>query len=218
MPRLLQVGGGPGGWPDAEALVAGRCTPARHRPASLVDPALPRDRPAGEGRSEPRTVTRLASLEEDFYPILEAELASRSMPFHHQRISRRSIAGWPDYTIVAGDWLMFAELKAIGGEPTEAQWAWLHRLRGPWRASAVVAVDALDELLRIVDALKARRIEGPAGLAAGIVVLGSVKVPSAFAGGVLAGRGRPDASSAAGSPATRRRPRRPCTPRSRRGS
>lgn len=153
-------------------------------------------------------MTRLAELERDYYPGLEAELTNRRMDFHHQHDSRRSVAGWPDYTILAGPWLMFAELKAMGKSPTFDQWRWLQVLAGPWRGTAVVGVDALDELLRLVDAMKAGRLDGLAGLGA-VLVLGSVKVPPGFDGGRLLGRGlqgAPSDSAPRSSAAPRHRP------------
>lgn len=165
-------------------------------------------------------MTRPLARERDYYPLLEAELKVRELPYYHPWRSDHSVSGYPDFTIVAGDWLMFAELKMPGKAPTQAQWDWLHRLRGPWRASAAVGTDALDELVRLIDAMKARRLEGATGLQGfpGVLILGGVRVPRGFAGGLVAGRALRAGSSAAGSTATEPRPRRPCTRRASPGS
>lgn len=166
-------------------------------------------------------MTRAPIDETDYYPLIEAELKTRGLTYYHTHTSRRSVAGFPDYTVMgAGSWLMFAEVKAIGKSPTADQWRMLHLLRGPWRASVCVAVDALDELYQLLDNMRKPGTLDSFGMPGfgGIVVLGSVRLPSGFAGGVRVGRGlRAAEDAAAPTPGDGSR-RRPCSRRSRRAS
>lgn len=162
-------------------------------------------------------MTRISDDETAYYPGIETELKLRGLTYYHTHTSRRSVAGFPDYTIAgAGSWLLFAEVKAIGKGPTEAQWSMLHRLRGPWRASVVVAVDALDELYQFLDNMKKPGTLDAFGMPGfgGVLLLGSVRLPAAFAGGVYVGRAAaarqaaPAAAGPSGTPGSRCRPRR----------
>lgn len=149
-------------------------------------------------------MTRILSAkprEEDWYWPLEEALRLYRLPYYHTRSSRGSVAGWPDYAILAGRWLLFAEIKTEGGSPTEAQWAWLRGLRGPWRLSALVDGREYLALAELAVDMQAGRLDaiGPAGLVA-VVCLGSVRVPDrpAFAGERIAAAELPSLAAAAG--------------------
>lgn len=45
--------------------------------------------------------------------------------YYHTWRSIHSVAGFPDYVLVRGDRLIFAELKSSGGKTSMAQRAWL---------------------------------------------------------------------------------------------
>lgn len=47
---------------------------------------------------------------------------------YHTQDSRRSNSGFPDLTLVRGDRLVFAELKADRGRLSDAQVDWVHAL------------------------------------------------------------------------------------------
>lgn len=164
-------------------------------------------------------MTRIAELEADFYPILEAALVERELVAYHTHDSRASESGFPDYTIPVGRWLLFAELKRTGRPLTTAQAGWLLRLRGPWRMCLAVDVAELGSLLRAIDNTKAGRLDrdGPAGFAS-VFVLGHVTGLGPLGSAAVGERVRPAGPSVAGSPAKPARQRRPCTRRSRRGS
>ena len=49
---------------------------------------------------------------------------------YHTYDSRKSQAGFPDFVLVRGNRLLFAELKRVGGQPTQDQRRWLEALRG----------------------------------------------------------------------------------------
>lgn len=69
----------------------------------------------------------------------------------HPYDSRRSEAGFPDTTLVRGERLIFAELKAMKGRVTAAQQSWLDALKGvPGIEVHLWRVDQLDEILEIL--------------------------------------------------------------------
>lgn len=91
----------------------------------------------------------------DLYRFLEDDLAELDVPYYHTHDSRGSSAGYPDYVIPAGEWLLHAELKRKGRGPTAAQARWLLRLRGSMRLSLLVGglrgVRGLVELVRRIE-------------------------------------------------------------------
>lgn len=152
----------------------------------------------------------------DLYRFLEDDLRELGVPYYHTHDSRGGARGFPDYVIVAGDWLLHAELKRMGHGPTPAQAAWLLRLRGSMRLSLLVGgLRGVQDLVELV-----RRIEnGAADLSAlgaasaRVQVLGDVSPAGrAMIDGDRAGLG--PSYAAAGSPTcgprrrrdTRRRP------------
>ena len=68
-------------------------------------------------------------LEKDLQAQLVALVEMLGGLSYHTYDSRRSVAGYPDLTIVTRDRrLIFAELKVEKRQPTDHQWAWLRAL------------------------------------------------------------------------------------------
>lgn len=143
--------------------------------------------------------------------LLEDALRLYGLRYYHTRDSRRSVAGFPDYTIVLGPVVMFLELKAAGGRVTAEQLDWLEALRGSWRPALVVAglegvTTIIDWLGVVAGKIKAGELP-PAGLVGtdAVALVGAdVKPPRGFFLGVAAAYG-PSADPAAETPPLRRR-------------
>ena len=87
--------------------------------------------------------------EKDFQAQLVALVDMLGGLAYHPYDSRRSVAGYPDLTIVTRDRrVIFAELKVGKRKPTEDQWAWLRAL--PAHLAYLWRPDDWDDAVRII--------------------------------------------------------------------
>ena len=72
---------------------------------------------------------------------------------YHTHDSRRSDPGFPDLTMARKGRILFMELKAEKGKPTEAQLDWLLALRSSFSVNVHVALYRPSDMPRIVELL-----------------------------------------------------------------
>jgi hypothetical protein len=138
---------------------------------------------------------------------LERRLERAGVRWYHTHDSRRSAPGYPDYTIIAGDWLLFAELKRKAGSPTADQVAWLRDLRGSMRLAVLAGgLEGVELLARLVERISSGAVS-PVELGAAsyaVQVLGRISPRGILAVGASADA-RPDGGRAAVAAPMRRR-------------
>ena len=157
------------------------------------------------GKAEPESWNADHATEAVCATYLERGLRLVADAVYHTHDSRRSAAGFPDYTIVVGPWLLFVELKRWRGEHTltHEQAVWLSELTGPARRSYCVAGQlAVSDFVELAAGMKNGRDPLLYSVAAP-VLLGEL-VPRgrriASLAGFLDASGRPLALDVAGSP------------------
>lgn len=102
-------------------------------------------------------VTKLPPVsEKEFMADLKTFAVGLGWSFYHPYLSIRSEQGFPDVTLVR-ERIVFAELKRVGGKPTEAQVRWMGRLRD---AGAEVYLWTPDDWGSIAEVLSGRKVIG----------------------------------------------------------
>jgi hypothetical protein len=133
--------------------------------------------------------------ERDLYVMLEKGLKLLRVRYYHTHDSRRSVAGYPDFTIFPGWLMLMAEVKRDGGYLTVEQAEWLAAGAGitGCLAFAVAGPDGVVELVELVGQAKAGRQPKAPG---SVYVIGDVRLsrvppelrPLFVAGAVAGGR------------------------------